>query len=90
MINLRNSNFIKFLSFSIALFYLILAIGLIIFVVNYGFTDWEEVSANLDKTMENTLNAVRCEIDYNGFHYKGICSDKEEIFNFMENITKVE
>ncbi len=45
---------------------------------------------DLEETIENLGKMVSCEIDYKDFHYKGLCSKKEDIFNFLLNVSNGE
>jgi len=65
-------------------FYICMAVSLILFTFSYGVVDWNSVSNNLKESSNNLLETATCEIDYKDFHYKGLCSDKEEIFNFIK------
>ena len=70
-----------------ATFYVVLIFATIVFVVNYAFVDWEKVSEEMDSAVDKLLDSVHCEIDYKDFHYKGMCTDRQEIFDFLQNTT---
>ena len=68
---------------TIIVFYTILIISTFVFTVNYGFTNWTEVSAEVSESITEAAKIVHCEIDYKDFHFKGMCSEKEQIFSFL-------
>ena len=65
------------------LFYLVLTASFVLFTWNYAFTDWEEVSSSIEDSTMQLLEGIHCEIDFLDFHYKGLCTDREEIFELM-------
>jgi len=74
---------------SVTAFYIVLIVCIIVFTINYAFVDWEEVMEDFDEGMEDLMKGIYCEIDYKDFHFKGMCVDKEEIFNFLINQSNV-
>lgn len=81
VINMR-----KIKNISSTIFILIMTIGLIIFIINWGFVDWDEVSKEYTDTALELLDSVHCEIDYKDFHYKGLCVDRNEIFQIVKDL----
>lgn len=77
-----------FLNYAKIGFYVVLTAMVTMFIINYGFIDWEEVTIQFDDSVKELVNSVRCEIDYKDFHYKGFCQDQELIFNFLANETQ--
>ncbi len=69
------------------IWYVILIVVTFVFVINYGFTDWEKVSGDFVKATEDILEGIDCTIDYQDFHYEGMCLNQEEIFAFLNNQT---
>lgn len=74
-------------NWAVAGFYVFLTIGLAVFVLNYGFTDWEQVANEFDEATTELVKSIHCEIEYKDFHYKGLCMDRDEVFDFALNIT---
>lgn len=64
---------------------IVFIIVLIVFVINYGFVNWDNVANKFASTGEELAKMVQCEINYKGFHYKGFCSDREDILTFLNN-----
>ncbi len=69
------------------LFYILLVISVFIFTINYAFVDWNDVSDNFVELTSELAEVISCEIDYKEFHYKGFCADREDIFEFLNNLS---
>lgn len=52
------------------------------------FSDFEGIAEDIALSSENLMNTIQCDIDYRDFHYSGLCTEKEEIFNFLYNISE--
>lgn len=72
----------------VAGFYVVLVLCFITFTISYAFTDWEQVMDDFSEGMTEMAETVQCEINYKGFHYKGFCTDKEIVLEYMQNMTK--
>ena len=70
--------------------YGLFALMMIVFSIQYLTTDWEVVSDSFVQSVEELGKIISCEIDYKDFHYKGICSDAEMIFQYATNMTRCE
>ena len=75
-------------NWSIAVFYAVMVHCIGIFAISYALTDWEQVPENFQEGTKELAETVQCEMDYNGFHFKGFCTDKEIILEYMQNMTE--
>ena len=79
------------LKISKSIFYLVLTLGMIIFTVNYAFTDWESVGDDIESAVEDLTKLMDCKIVYKTndmyFSHDGLCLDeqRQEIFLFLNN-----
>jgi hypothetical protein len=76
-------------TWSIAAFYIVLIISMVVLIVPWLFVDWEQINDDLAEGMMELASIAECTIDYCGFHYEGMCIDegREEILAFLSNIT---
>jgi len=75
-------------NWSIAVFYAVLVLCVGIFTISYALTDWEQVMDDFSEGTKDLAMTVQCEMDYNGFHFKGFCTDKEIVLEYMQNMTE--
>lgn len=75
----------KIKNWAIAIFYCILILAILTFTINYAFVDWDKISMQIDSAMSTMGESIQCKIDYKDFHYDGLCTNREEIFDFLNN-----
>jgi len=68
------------------IFIIVMIFGSVVFIVNWGFTDWDKLSDEFQESSTQLLNGIHCEIDYKDFHYEGLCTDRKEIFDFIKDV----
>jgi len=76
----------NFKNYSSTVFIWVLIVGTILFTINWGLTDWDEVSTDFSQSTLDLLDGVHCEIDYKEFHYEGMCIDRDEVFDFVKEL----
>ena len=78
----------RFRNYMIGLFYLSMVLFTLSFTYSYAFTDWEEVAKDFNEGVDDMVDSVKCEIEYKEFYFEGLCTDKELIFDFLNNTVK--
>jgi hypothetical protein len=68
-------------------YYICLIMLLLIFAVNYGFTDWQKVTKDFNEGLSKAMETVTCEIKTDEIYYKGMCTGDTK--DFIYNMTVV-
>lgn len=84
-----NTDWNKFKNMGIGVFYCVLAVAVIygLFSVMMFNEQGSLISDDQLEDVKELVESMHCEIEYKDFYYKGLCTDKEIILEYMQNMT---
>lgn len=85
---MEKDNSSRWLNITKTVYYVVTILFTILLIRAIFFTTSTFTPEKLDKILVDTQKIMSCKIDYCGFHYEGICMNKEDVLQSMQNLTR--